>query len=181
MGVEEMTFVTVPTETGDIMIPAIRVKWFNTVTEQVAVAEVPARTIKVVANAGADESNLNHSGENTKTSTPLKNSSEEVVAPVASSAENNAVSAEKKTSVRGKNLSDTADKSEKNSMTLLEKMYEIFGVFELVMAVIVIGLFGGIFVCMKHLRRRKRYLAPAKNKSKRRGKEKPLPDLYPFK
>ena len=179
VGIEEITFVIVPTETGDVTIPAIRVKWFNTVTEQVAVAEVPARTITVVAEGGAGESNLNNSDENINTPPHLQNSSEEVATPVESSAENNALSAVKKTSKQGENLSDTAGR-EKNAITLLEKMYEIFGVFELMLAVIVIAIFGGVFVYMKRVRRRKRYLDPAQNKSKKQGKEKPLPDLDPF-
>lgn len=180
VGIEEITFVIVPTETGDITIPAIRVKWFNTVTEQVAVAEVPARTITVVAEGGAGESNLNNSDKNINTAPHLQNSSEDVATPVESSAENSALSAVKKTSKQGENLSDTADRREKNAITLLEKMYEIFGVFELMLAVIVIAIFGGVFVYMKRLHRRKRYLDPAQNKSKKQGKEKPLPDLYPF-
>jgi hypothetical protein len=43
----------VPTQAGEITFPAIRVAWWNTKTEQLAYAELPARTFKV--NPAADQ------------------------------------------------------------------------------------------------------------------------------
>lgn len=171
VGVEEITFVIVPTETGEITIPGIQVGWFDTKNEKRAVAELSAKKIHVVPDSETitKENNTEPQTGAGKLNTPVPSSSVETPSVEERVVENQSVEAD---SVHQNNTAKT-------SLRGLEKIYEVFGVFELILAVCVIALFSGLFFYMKSRRNRKRYLNETDVKKSQKSK-KPLPDLYPF-
>lgn len=51
-GVEELSVVIVPTQSGTITIPEVKIPWFNTQTRKIEVAIIPSKTISVQQVAG---------------------------------------------------------------------------------------------------------------------------------
>jgi len=80
IGIRRDKMVIIPTEGGDISLPAIKIPWWNTVTDKLELAELPGRTIHVDANAivaAPTDSGIKEQGvSNEISSTKSENSNE---------------------------------------------------------------------------------------------------------
>ncbi|HEX5126982.1 MAG TPA: BatD family protein [Rhodocyclaceae bacterium] len=68
-GVREQKFALIPTHAGNLSLPSIEVKWWNTTTDKQEVASLPARNITVLA--GAQNANAAPPVTNTSPGSPL--------------------------------------------------------------------------------------------------------------
>lgn len=53
IGIRRDKMAIIPTEAGDITLPAIKIPWWNTVSDKMEIAELPERTLHVAANTSA--------------------------------------------------------------------------------------------------------------------------------
>lgn len=74
LGVRQRAFAVVPERAGKLVIPALRVRWWNVLTDRAEVAQIPARELTVLPALGAP----------TTTTTPSTRSASDVAKPSAS-------------------------------------------------------------------------------------------------
>ncbi len=165
VGYEEIMFVIVPTQSGDITIPAIRVEWFNTSTGQKEITELPAKTIHV-----EPDDNI----ETLPTTNTINN------APLSPKNESDNVSASTVPTPVDSDTSKLSRQSVAESFrTSMKQIWMAFGLFELLMTMIVLAVLGFLtFLAQK--RQKKRYLYRDDLSENKHKNKKPLPDLYPF-
>lgn len=172
VGVEEIMFVILPTQAGEITIPAIRVDWFNTRTHQKEVASLPDQTIQVLPAGGSSSpqglsptANPDSASNVASSGTPAEQGADSANAALLSDpAEEQTVAAQ------------PAPLSTK--WEAFKKVFEAFGIFELCLtAVVLAGLSALVYILRRQ--KRKNYLYQ-EMPSKKRQNKKPLPDLYPF-
>jgi BatD DUF11 like domain len=53
VGIRRDKMAIIPTEAGDVILPAVKIPWWNTVTDKMEIAELPERLISVTANTTA--------------------------------------------------------------------------------------------------------------------------------
>lgn len=58
IGMRQDIVAIVPSKTGDLTLPAIEIPWWNVETNSVQTARLPARTVKVVAGLGSNNSDI---------------------------------------------------------------------------------------------------------------------------
>ncbi len=167
IGYEEIMFVIVPTQSGEVTVPAIRIEWFNTQTKQKEIAELPAKIIQVAPadNAATIPTETN----NAVTPQSVSNETESVITPPQPTLTTNNPS-----------QNTTAQTSDTAFWHAIKRIWTAFGLFELVMVCVVLGFFIGLTYLIR--RRKKSHFLYQEQSTKVKDKnKKPLPDLYPFK
>ncbi len=154
-GYEEMTFVLVPTESGKMTIPEIKVSWFNTKEKKGETALLPAKEITVEADSQGGVMQ-------TQNQTPPASGQPDAIKPKAS------IQAPNQTP---KTLQPTLSPTVR---------YFLIGGFGFLFLLICIG--SGIYLSRRRRQNNKDLLLQSvkKNVKSADSHKKPLPDLYPF-
>lgn len=152
VGTEEITFIIVPSVTGEIRIPAIQVVWFNTHTKQQEITELPERIfyIPTVAN-NSITAQPNNPSQSEQINAPTK---EEPNTIVSSDIPNN----------------------------MIQSIYLWGGGVIIFITGMGLYFLSKIKQRKKTIntKHKKTLLTETQKPSKKRTKKKPLPDLYPF-
>lgn len=153
-GYEEMTFVLVPTESGKMTIPEIKVSWFNTKEKKRETALLPAKEITVEADSQGGVMQ-------TQNQTPPADTPSDSVKP--------------KESIPAQNQTPEPIQS-----TLSPTVrYFLIGGFGFLFLLICVG--SGLYLSRRRRKNKALSLQIAeKNEKSSRSHKKPLPDLYPF-
>ncbi len=171
VGYEEIMFVIVPTKTGNVTIPAIRVEWFNTKTGQKEIAELPAKTIDVMPTDNTMAAPINTQAENTTPPSQIESDTSTPITQTAIPSSN--IMSNETTQSPPPSISESF-------WTSIKQIWTAFGIFELLMTIIVLSVLG-ILTYLARKRNQKRYLYQDNQINPKRKNKKPLPDLYPFK
>ncbi|MBQ7412780.1 MAG: BatD family protein [Alphaproteobacteria bacterium] len=152
-GIETVSFVLVPTKSGTITIPEMRLSWFNVQTQQREEAIVPEKVLTVEAGAEG-----------------------EVVPPVVTPKTYSADETSRRQ--QAKESPSVAVQEDVKTDTDKSVMLHLYWVVGLGCLALGGGLILGFFLSRK--RRSKSYYSPDLKVSRAKKRKKPLPDLYPF-
>lgn len=161
VGYEEITFVIVPMKSGEMIVPSIRVDWFNTSTAQKETTILPSRTFVVESAEEVTESNGTSALNGDEPDLSKKSNQS---ADLSLKEQSLAVS-DKQEDINAKQVGTN------NVFWLL-----VLGVLSVVLAT-VLGLLGYWLGRRKQV---KTLTQSVKTDCKKKQKKKPLPDLYPF-
>ncbi len=152
-GYEEMTFVLVPTESGKMIIPEIKVSWFNTKDKKGETALLPAKEITVEADSAAGVMQVQQPTPPSKSEPEILKANEVVQKPIPPL------------------------KAAEKTVSQSTRDYFLIGGFGFLFLLLCLG------GCMYFMRvRRVKTLVSElkKNEKAADSHKKPLPDLYPF-
>lgn len=161
VGYEEITFVIVPTKSGEVNVPSIRINWFNTTTGKKETTELPGRLFIVVPAE-------NEIGMNNNTSSPNVDKSDLTGGDVVS---DNSADDTKKLLAEN----EIKDIKKTETMDNTTKLIVFIGLG--VLFALLLGLTGYWLGVRKQV---KTLVQTNKKGSKQKQKKKPIPDLYPF-
>ena len=188
---EERTFVLVPIESGDVVIPSIRVDWFNTKTGQKETAVLPAKTIRVYPSQTQMLSDTSTPTDSINSQGTPAGKSEKTGAEIRSDAGNQKsntsdILKKQEAWVRSDGVEQSTATSgilekpkalHQQIVAFIKQTYGLFGLFELI-------LMGLVFVLVLILVGVARYEVTHQTvrdvKTGVKKKKKPLADLYPF-